>query len=209
MVHASFEEACTHSKNSLGFLTIFAGVSGKAVRTQCTREARWRRGAAPDRRVEGVPHRRCCLAGTCRWFKASGPLGSCWLWPRRPLFFGPQPDLGSVGLDIAPVPRERVEAHAAGHPLSGAIHAAFLPMQGVCVAPAPRCQRVWKHRGACQPSPAVVLERPRAAPARRPRVVRARVISHRHQAMMSRSRRGPPGCFEWTQGLRGCIGQLH
>ena len=143
--------------------TIFAGVSGKAVRTQCTREARWRRGAAPERRVEGVPHRRCCLAGTCRWFKASGPLGSCWLWPRRPLFFGPQPDLGSVGLDIAPVPRERVEAHAAGHPLSGAIHAAFLPMQGVCVAPAPRCQRVWKHRGACQPSPAGVLERLRAA----------------------------------------------
>ena len=75
---------------------------------------------------------------------------------------------GSVGLDIAPVPRERVEAHAAGHPLSGAIHAAFLPIQGVFVAPAPRCQRVWKHRGACQPSPAVVLERPRAAPAGSP-----------------------------------------
>jgi hypothetical protein len=70
--------------------------------------------------------------------------------PEKALFFGPQPDLGSVGLDLAPVPLESVEAHAAGHPLSGAIHAAFLPMQGVCVAPAPRCQRVWKHRGACQ-----------------------------------------------------------
>ena len=87
---------------------------------------------------------------------------------QKALFFGPQPDLGSVGLDLAPVPLESVEAHAAGHPLSGAIHAAFLPMQGVCVAPAPRCQRVWKHRGACQPSPAVVLERPRAAPAGSP-----------------------------------------
>ena len=87
---------------------------------------------------------------------------------QKALFFGPQPDLGSVGSDLAPVPLERVEAHAAGHPLSGAIHAAFLPMQGVCVAPAPRCQRVWKHRGACQPSPAVVLERPRAAPAGSP-----------------------------------------
>ncbi len=115
-----------------------------------------------------MPHRRCCLAGTCRWFKASGPLGSCWLWPRKLCSSGLSPTWESVGLDLAPVPLERVEAHAAGHPLSGAIHAAFLPMQGVCVAPAPRCQRLWKHRGACQPSLAVVLERPRAAPAGSP-----------------------------------------
>jgi hypothetical protein len=30
---------------------------------------------------------------------------------------------------------------AAGLPLSGFIHAAFLPMQGVCAAPAPRRQK--------------------------------------------------------------------
>lgn len=61
-----------------------------------------------------------------------------------------------------------MEAHAAGHPLSSAIHAACLPIQGVCVAPALRCQRVWKHRRARQPSPAGVVERLRAAPAGSP-----------------------------------------
>ena len=45
--------------------------------------------------------------------------------------------------------RLRPRAGAAGARYR-APYAAFLPMQGVCV---------WKHRGACQPSPAVVLER--------------------------------------------------
>ena len=57
--------------------------------------ARWRRGAARARRVEGVPHRCCYLAGTCRWFKASGPLGSCWLWPRKLCSSGLSPTWGA------------------------------------------------------------------------------------------------------------------
>ena len=38
-------------------------------------------------------------------------------------------------------PKEGEKAPAAGLPLSGFIHAAFLPMQGVCAVPAPRRQR--------------------------------------------------------------------
>jgi hypothetical protein len=42
------------------------------------------------------------------------------------------------GRDLAQALQEGEEAHADGAPLLGSVHAAFLPMQGVRAAPAPR-----------------------------------------------------------------------
>ena len=46
-----------------------------------------------------------------------------------------------AGRDFAQARQEGEEAHAAGLPLLGSVYAAFLPMQGVRAAPAPRRPR--------------------------------------------------------------------
>ena len=87
--------------------------------------------------------------------------------------------------------------------------APFMPPFCLCKVCASRPRRAASASGSIVERASLARRSCLSGRGRRLRVVRARATSHRHQAMMSRSRCGPPGCFEWTQGLRGCIGQLH
>ena len=111
---------------------------------------------------------------------------------------------GSVGLDCEPAPQERVKP-TPPPPRYGASSVPPFCLGEVCALRPRRCSSAseapWLHaseaRRACSSGRGLL-----------PRAVRLRATSCRHWATISRSRCGPPGCFERAQGLRGCIVQF-
>jgi hypothetical protein len=87
--------------------------------------------------------------------------------------------------------------------------APFMPPFCLCKVCASRPRRAASASGSTVEHASLARRTCLSGRGRRLRVVRSQATSHRHQAMVSPSRRGPPVCFERSQGLRGCIGQLH